>query len=142
MPAQIGEEVIFCGFPGVIREIVAWGAGNLWSFASASIVTSADKDWFSCRSHHDDLSQLDVRTTEDVPLLARLGGLSGGPVFRILTQPRLDLELIGVVSEGEPMFFGHQIVKSARRLDVVTSDGTMGSTVTKTGTADMSPGLE
>lgn len=57
--------------------------------------------------------------------MTSVGGLSGGPVLRVKTNPIVRAELIGVVAEGGSIN-GHLYIKFARRLDVIRQDGSIG----------------
>jgi hypothetical protein len=94
----------------------------LRAVTSAGVVTTVLEDWFSYRGNPDDIAQFDVATGNEEPILERLGGVSGGPVFRVISHPVLRLALVGVVSEGTPVF-GHPSFKFTRRLDVIELDG-------------------
>ena len=97
-PAWVGDRalVLYCGYPGIYREERTDSID--WAFVwFVSVVESA-----SARQAGTVLRIADSLTAgaERVPPNADLGGMSGGPVFRILEDAAvIRLELAGIIHE-------------------------------------------
>jgi hypothetical protein len=125
---QKGEKLLFGGYPGRIRTIESWDAGAFNAIVLIGEVESVSSDghWFTYHGKPEDMTQTDVATRSEEPILEELGGLSGGPVFRSSGAAGGQLELVGVVADApENAFYGHIILRFARRLDVIRPDGSI-----------------
>ena len=120
-PAEVGDPMIFGGFPGAIREIESWEEGMLRAVTYAGVVTSVLDDWFSYRGDPDNIAQFDVTTRGEEAVLERLDGVSGGPVFRVVGQPVLRLDLVGVRAKGRLS----SVIRPSSSLAASTSLGKM-----------------
>jgi len=85
---------------------------------------------FLCRIQQHSPTQLGIATftstsvpwgSSPLPKGTRLGGMSGGPVYRIVESPLSQLHLVGIVYEYQPNFE----LMLARPLSLINSDGTI-----------------
>ncbi len=108
-PSQIlvSEKVMFGGFPGILRERVAFDEILFKSFSAAGIsVASVDEEKFTCQFERD---YWIASGNEKEPIdITELGGMSGGPAFVDRGQY---FEFVGIIYEYsgayDIMFFRH-----------------------------------
>lgn len=125
-PLQQGEVVFFGGMPGALREFKDLATRLDQPFmVSGQIVHDVTKTNIVL---HVDFSNM-VRTgPEEIDLTENIGGMSGGPVFRVVpTRERLDdprrgaIELVGIIYEYYESLGGLM----ARHIRQVNADGTL-----------------
>jgi hypothetical protein len=116
-PPTVAEQdvVLVCGFP--------------WSLSESEIATGIHKFlWFACRPQKSGESQLGAlsftSTSIAVGAIAlapgtNLGGMSGGPVYRLREAPLSQLVLTGIIHQYQPSYELFLI----RPLSVVNPDG-------------------
>jgi hypothetical protein len=121
MPLTKGEWVIYGGYPGTLREP---GTGQIvWPFQS-----------FIWRAN--DVTEQNIVLRPDFPNLVwpgheeerineNLGGISGGPVFRVIEkladEKRVYLELVGIIYQYQPAYD----LLLARHIRHVLADGSL-----------------
>lgn len=94
-PVLQGDLLMVGGYPGTLRVEHSesadipfqWFSGRVTSTSSSNIILHIDRDNFHCPLNENQLTN------------QSLGGLSGGPVFRVVTDPIERLELVGVIYE-------------------------------------------
>lgn len=118
---QQDDLVEFSGFPAAVRAINSPQDGTLNMVTAQAIVVRVEEGDFLCRAEPEDLRQHDVPTGAAEEVLDHLGGMSGGPAFRIELAPLIRYELCGLVYEAETIFSKPHV--KFVRLDDVTQDG-------------------
>jgi len=113
------EVVLFCGFPGILREAKDVKAGfPFQTFATAVISVSPDNITL-----HVDLPNLHWPLHDGEIINPELGGQSGGPVFRVVEGTLINrLEIVGFIYEISPSLV------MARHVSRIASDGRILST--------------
>jgi hypothetical protein len=91
---MIGDYVGFIGFPKHYRRNLGPGHVELNPVGGLMPVTSATSENFKCVLPRDTL--VAVVGPEVPPPGTDLGGMSGGPVFRVRPPP---FELVGIITE-------------------------------------------
>ena len=121
-PLQQGELVIYGGYPGALKEP---GTNEIvWPFQSFTWkVTDVTETNIVL---HVDFPNLYWPGHEEEKINDVLGGVSGGPVFRIIeipegTQMRVRFELVGIVYEVHESL---QVVR-ARHIQHIRADGSL-----------------
>lgn len=126
--ARIGELVLYGGHPGTLRVDnvrtadlpFQWVMGGVSDVSYESIVLEPD---------FETLTWLNPEPGETFN--RDFAGMSGGPVFRVIDQPLVRIELIGFIylfvvdvdADGQPKEEGHTVL--ARYADFVQADGTV-----------------
>ena len=130
----VGVDVHFApAWPPIVLDgDVGIVGGWPWSLSSAEIGTVAHQFLhFAVRLqvHSADGIGAAVFTSTSIPwgenalpLGTNLGGMSGGPVFRLVAEPIMHLRLVGIVYEYHTEF---ELIL-ARPLTLVASDGSIG----------------
>lgn len=123
-PLKLGELVLYGGFPKSLKE--PKGGEIVWPFQSfiwkVSDVTPTNIVM------HVDFPNLLWPDHEDEAINEELGGISGGPVFRIVEQlagseKKVEFELVGIIYE----FHKSLQVAMARPIGHIVSDGSLRS---------------
>lgn len=93
-----GDVVAFGGFPGVFRDRVGTNKVNFNTFSAGSnIVKSVVENQIVIDINHD---KSVATLLNDVDAPKKIGGMSGGPVFHVVTKPVLGMRLVAIISEG------------------------------------------
>jgi hypothetical protein len=112
-----GDPALACGWPWELSETS--GAHATHSFLH-----------FLCRIQQSSPSQLGIATFTStsvpwgsipLPQGTNLGGMSGGPVFRIVEAPLSQLHLVGIIHQYQPNL---ELIL-ARPLSLINADGTI-----------------
>jgi hypothetical protein len=82
-PAKVGKFVAFGGFPGNSRQVISFDELSFGSYSSGGCrVTDVHSDYMTCEFEHEFwINSFPGREPQS------LGGLSGGPTFRIHHRP-------------------------------------------------------
>jgi hypothetical protein len=104
-----GDQLMFAGFPGLLRERDGDNAVNFGSFVGTVSATTVREHHVVSQFEREHLISSDDRGVP--PPGTDLGGMSGGPVFLLR---KLDYPLVGLISEYSAQFellriatFGH-----------------------------------
>lgn len=102
-PVEVGQPIMFGGFPGAWREWVAHDELVFGSFSTAGIkVTTSHSDRLSCQLERDYWISSVARGDSDKAItLKELGGLSGGPAF---VDRGLQFEFAGIIYQHAESF--------------------------------------
>jgi hypothetical protein len=112
---QQGDIVVITGYPGVGRIEL----GNETSFLTPWFLTRAHQASDSHLAFGLDLAGAHAPGGVGLPSGTDLGGLSGGPVFRVREEPLVTLELVGICYQGS---CGIDVMR-ARRASAIAADG-------------------
>jgi hypothetical protein len=121
-PPAVEDLIVLVGFPASVRVIRSWTDGVFNAVTLQGLVTGIRDDGFRYRAEMKDLRQYDVVAGNEEDVLTDYAGISGGPVFRVKSEPLLRQELVGLVSEGALAYNTYPSVYFAR-LDRVQRDG-------------------
>ena len=121
-PLSQGELVIYGGYPGALREVSPGKA----DFAFQSFIWRVTDITDANIVMHVDFPNLFWPNHEEQRMNENVGGVSGGPVFRIIEQlqtpeKRVYLELVGIVYEYHESL---QVMR-ARHIRHVLADGSL-----------------
>jgi hypothetical protein len=126
--AELGELVLYGGYPGVLRENkirtadfpFQWVAGGVGDVSPQVIVLEPGFETLTW-----------LNPEPGVTFNRDFRGMSGGPVFRVVEEVVVRLELLGFIylfmyeadEHGGPVGDGHTLL--ARHADAVRADGTL-----------------
>ena len=98
---RVGEQVLFCGYPGIYREEKDGQYATAFLYFGGLVESVSDRNFgmvLRIASAYD-------RGHERVPANADLGGWSGGAVFRVVENETLArLEFAGIIYEYSPVW--------------------------------------
>lgn len=113
--AQIGELVVYGGHPGILREEKVQVADFPFQWVMGG-VSDVSENRIILEPGFEKLTWLNPEPGKEFN--RDFSGMSGGPVFRVIDQPLLRLELIGFINE----YVDDQAVL-ARHADLITAEG-------------------
>ncbi len=120
LPPDVGKGIVFAGFPGGERELVGPRDMSFAVFPGLGVATTVSDRQISCQFDRNYV--VETQGFRTPPENYEIGGMSGGPLFRV--EDRGDLQvwrLAGVIKEGSPSLD----IMFASRVDCIQPDGTL-----------------